>query len=391
MIVPTEDNMGLRQFLEVDKHVSCSVTSTQIQPSTFVSSVDTYDAHTDHVEQLSYRDRLNILVNNYKNTILVGQSKKITINANKAKTKVSNTQQYSRNMSSASVSNVIASSFTLSSSLRKSSMDSQLSSSNNQTQAALASIMSQNTSNGPNSGHKKESSGIGSLFSSSHSKEITKIQKEFIKYMTKQMEIYHEHCNLVISGYELPPPNRNQRTISNNNADNNTVSNNTILKMLNEPCLLDQHEELLDDIADNLIESTMQHYSLTLSPALTSNTELVVKEFSTRLHDSGDGMSKSLSGSKYSYFNKEFKKLSLSDRNSSRNQSKRKDQEFKMINGTSRTNSSIKSEEKMNSTATSLSNSLSQQSSSFLYQSSRTPNGSASISPLNNSNFKSFG
>ena len=477
MVVPTDDNMGLRQFLEVGKNMtSTPITQSQPNSRTFVSTIDTYEPIA-HMTKTNYHDRLNILVNNYKNTILVGQSKRIeriVLNANKSKSKRSNNTNANTNTTNnnTNANNTVSSgtctgtgtggtsttsssltrglSLTLSSSLNmRTSIDSQLSSSNNnQSNLALAGILNQpnpNPNPNPTSVSKRDQqssistsrskSGIGSLFSSSHAKEVTKLQKEFNKYMTRQMTIYNEHCHLVLLGYESPIPSNsimnNMRTSSvssvgiNSNSNNNNInkpntlntstttpstSNTTnttnipstmaINRILSETLPLEGYNDLLDDYADNLIENMMQHVSLTLSPILTSNTELIVKEFSTRIANSnGNGISKTNSGSKYSYFNKEFKKLSMHDRNnSSRNSgNSKKDSEFKMMNGTSRTNSRI-GDDKHNTTttnnnntnatnntssnATSLSTtgSTSLNQSNFLFQPSRTPTGSTSIS-----------
>ena len=158
-------------------------------------------------------------------------------------------------------------------------------------------------------------------------------RQQFIAYMNKNYLNMESHCLLVLEGFNKPTYVMNQlsaipgtgpnpgNTQSHKPLLNNTV-NTHVIHVLKEELNIDN---CLDEIADMVLEASMQHYTLTLSTNnIKNNTDqaLVVKEFK-EYNSKRDGemlgghYSRSSSGSKYSYFNKELKRLNSKDKKGS--------------------------------------------------------------------------
>lgn len=173
--------------------------------------------------------------------------------------------------------------------------------------------------------------------------DLIKKQK-FLTYMGNTFREYEDHCNLHINNYDRPDPSparSDQRTLSKAIASPlapKFVSGSTKSKacfgsdaavraILSADLDLDDLEYTLDECADHILEATMSHYNLTMSYSSstsvstargTESSHIVVNEFRNPFPTKHEGdhkaYSRSGSGSKYSYFNKEFKRLSTNDK-----------------------------------------------------------------------------
>jgi hypothetical protein len=115
--------------------------------------------------------------------------------------------------------------------------------------------------------------------------------------------------------------------VTGSNSKSSSGSAAAVKAILSADLDLDDIEYTLDECADHILEATMSHYNLTMSYSSstsvstargTESSHIVVNEFRNPFLTKHDGdhkaYSRSGSGSKYSYFNKEFKRLSTSDK-----------------------------------------------------------------------------